>query len=295
MKPNLADLYNLKPQVTELNFINKHANHASLAGSLISRVKGKGLEFEQVRKYNYGDDIRTIDWRVSARTGKTHIKEFLTEKESEIDIFCEISTSMYFASTGKFKHIIAAELVALLNFAGQHNKELLNNYFFGDCLAGLQAFRQKHLSNITTTSLNFLCETNYQTKAVPEHNLADALEEVSNRNKNKNLTFIICSFPELSKKLNEQLMRLASKKTVYLCLISDPLESDLPATHNLTINTPQGQEYVINLGDKAARLNYQRQYQKKLAKLETLCSELKITLLNIYSTDNTLAKLVKLL
>ena len=110
--PNLEDLISLKNETVK--FLNyKTANQYNFAGLLKTKFKGQGLEFDNIRDYSYGMEVRNIDWNVTARTGKVHIREFVTEKENNFDIIMDVSPNMQFASFARFKYFIAFGLFSI--------------------------------------------------------------------------------------------------------------------------------------------------------------------------------------
>ena len=123
--PTLKYLYSLKIKAKIIN--KKHPS--SFLGSVISSFKGSGLEFYQARKYNFGDEIKNIDWNITARTGQTHVKEYIEEKEHDITIIGNVGKEMYFSSRGKFKYYIMSEIVTLISFITEDNKEDLQIFF----------------------------------------------------------------------------------------------------------------------------------------------------------------------
>ncbi|MDR0291647.1 MAG: DUF58 domain-containing protein [Elusimicrobium sp.] len=104
----------------------------TFAGEYQSVFKGQGMEFAEVREYVPGDDVRSIDWNVSARTGKTYIKKFLEERELTLVIACDVSASGNFGSTGKLKREAAAELAALFAFSALTNHDKVGLLLFSD-------------------------------------------------------------------------------------------------------------------------------------------------------------------
>src|SRR5690606_33934634 len=117
-----------------LDLTPQMAIQSKLAGTYLAKSKGRGMEFDEVRHYQPGDDVRTIDWRVTARTGKVHTKLFREEKERPVFILTDLGNSMRFGSGLLFKSVQAAHLAALI---GWHVKQ------HGDKLGGL-VFSQQH-------------------------------------------------------------------------------------------------------------------------------------------------------
>ena len=104
---SLQSLLRLQSQVRTLNLAKRHAQ-AKHVGMHRSRFKGRGMDFAESRPYQAGDDIRTIDWRVTARTGKVHTKVFQEEREKPVLVWLDLRAPMFFATRGQFKSVVAA-------------------------------------------------------------------------------------------------------------------------------------------------------------------------------------------
>jgi len=292
LTPKLEDLLPLKAQAKALKNYSKIASHDSLSGNLKTKLKGQGLEFHQVRQYVAGDEIRNIDWRVTARTGKAHVKEFIEEKESNIDIICEVGPNMQFASHGKFKYLLAAEIVALLGFAAEQNKESLTSIFFGENLAEPKVIRQKNQKSIILQILNFLCLQKDMKLSNANNNLLTALKALNSGAKKQGVCFIIATNIEVSKELQLELQKLRLKKQVFIIQLIDNLDKDLPAAGKISFSDYNNRKITIDLSDKKARSSYKSAFNQRLKALEKLCSELGVKLFNINTTDDVLKSLV---
>ena len=132
---DLPQLLKYQHHTYVLDLAPQQVIQSKLAGSYLARSKGRGMEFDEVRHYQSGDDVRTIDWRVTARTGKVHTKLYREEKERPVFILTDLSETMRFGSTLLLKSVQAAHLAALL---GWHCKAQ------GDKLGGLVFSQQQH-------------------------------------------------------------------------------------------------------------------------------------------------------
>ncbi|MFT7681382.1 MAG: hypothetical protein ACI935_000836, partial [Moritella dasanensis] len=111
---------------------NKTLARAKLAGGHLSPIKGRGMEFNECRQYQPGDDIRSIDWRITARTGKTYSKLFSEEKERPVYVLLDLSSSMYFGSQYRLKSVQACHLTALLAWATKHKSDRVGGIIIGE-------------------------------------------------------------------------------------------------------------------------------------------------------------------
>lgn len=128
---NLKMLINLAKPAANLKLF-RSGIRAQQSGGYLSRTKGRGMEFDEVRPYQPGDDIRSIDWRVTARTDKTHTKLFREERERPVFISVDYRASMQFATRGVFKAVQAAKLAALLAWVAQRQGDRIGGQIFTD-------------------------------------------------------------------------------------------------------------------------------------------------------------------
>ena len=126
---------NQKELESKVRHIQVHSRKAVLellAGEYRSCFKGMGIEFEDVREYQHGDDVRTIDWNVTARTGRPHVKTFMEERELSLYFMIDVSGSGDFGSGDYTKREMAARVFALLAFASAHNHDNVGLILFSD-------------------------------------------------------------------------------------------------------------------------------------------------------------------
>lgn len=251
-KSNLLDL---SPRVT---------NQSKLAGNYLSKSKGRGMEFDEVRHYNPGDDIRTIDWRVTARTGKTHTKLFREEKERPIFILVDLSDNMYFGSRLLFKSVQAAHLASLIAWNAKSR---------GDKVGGLVFNQHKHrelkpksrqhgvlqvlhaLTSIHEDGLTSLAQGIQVDKSDP---LEDACARLRRLARPGSLVFVISDFKKVGDVSIKHLSQIARHCEVVACEITDPMEHELPHTeYKQALQVTDGQKRSnIFLGDKRNEERY---------------------------------------
>lgn len=234
---------------------------SKLAGSYLARSKGRGMEFDEVRHYQPGDDVRTIDWRVTARTGKTHTKLFREERERPVFIMTDLSASMQFGSSLLLKAIQAAHLAALL--AWQVKAQ-------GDKLGGLVFSEQQHRllkplgrSKGVLRYLQALIDV--QQNQQPAHGLAlaTALTEMRRLVRPGSLLYLISDFSQLNNDALRHLQALQQHNEIHCCMLSDPLERQLPqGLSGAALIADKEQLKPIYLGPQLAQ-RYQQQQQSQ--------------------------------
>jgi uncharacterized protein (DUF58 family) len=129
---NATNHKELLKKVRRIEIKTRHAVNDVFAGRYHSTFKGRGMEFDEVREYFPGDDIRTIDWNVTARTGVPHIKKFVEEREMTVMLMVDISGSNDFGSTPQLKRDLAAEVAAMLAFSATRNNDRIGLILFSD-------------------------------------------------------------------------------------------------------------------------------------------------------------------
>ena len=289
--PVLKDLLEFKYLAKYIKNYHKQTSNNSLSGSIKTRAKGQGLDFYQVRKYVFGDDTRNIDWRVSARTNQIHIKEFHEDKEAKIDIICDISPKMQFATRGRFKYLLAADIVSLICFASDANNEIIQAIFFGENLADIEIFKQKNQKSVTLPILNFLCIQQEQKIINSANNLAAAVKSLNSKTKTKGICFIITTQIELEDYLKHELAKLSKKKQIFIINISDIFDFKLPHSGKYSFVNAENKEIILNLADKNAVKLYNQAATKRHNDLCLFCDSIKAKLINLATNDDVVAKI----
>jgi uncharacterized protein (DUF58 family) len=248
-----------------------------LSGNYLSRMKGRGMEFDEVRHYQTGDDIRAIDWRVTARTGKTHTKLFREEVERPVLITTDLTQSMKFGSQLLFKSVQAAHIAALVAW---HVKSR------GDRIGGI-VFNQNNHCELKPRSrkegvlhyLHALCQIHNDTliepQAAQEQNHLQALEpggiqhnafedncaRLRQLARPGSLIYLITDAQQLSKDSLRHLSEISRHCELVVCLVTDPLEHQLPQSQTkLNVALTDGEQRLqLTLGDKNTINNYQQQ------------------------------------
>ena len=175
--------------VRRLEIVARRAVNDQLAGQYHSVFKGQGIEFDEVREYQPGDDVRTIDWNVTARTGKPHIKKFVEERELTVMIMVDVSLSCRFASVNILKSQLAAEVAAILAFAAIRNNDKVGLIIFTDKIEKFVPPR-KGVSHV----LHVIREVLYFKPQGHSTDIAHALEYLNKVTSRKSIAFLISDF-----------------------------------------------------------------------------------------------------
>jgi len=232
--PSLAELLKLEHLVASTGFslLPKQPVHSVLAGKHASKLRGRGLDFEEVRKYVPGDDIRNIDWRVTARTGITSTKVFTEEKEKPVIAITDMTPGMFFGSQVYTKSFIAAQLAAISAFKVLKNSDRFGGLIFNnkDCkIFAPQRSRKvilQYLQKLVDESEE-LASDNKMLETKSEI-LEKALFRTVNMATHDYVVMIISDFYNITAKSKKHLIQMARHNDVILARITDPLEEKLP-------------------------------------------------------------------
>ncbi|MCE2611581.1 DUF58 domain-containing protein [Flavobacteriaceae bacterium D16] len=230
---NLKDLLNLEGMAHGFSFLaRKQKVKTILGGKHASSLRGRGLDFEEVRNYVAGDDIRNIDWKVTARTQKTHTKVFSEEKEKPALIVVDQSKSMFFGSQKKTKSVVAAELAALAAFRILKEGDRVGGVVFAD--EGIDIVLPKRDRKNIYRFLKEIVKRNLELESSSPVDFDVALNEVFAKIRNvvshDFLIIIISDFHRYSPKVMKHLAYLSRHNDVILAKVYDPMERNIPNT-----------------------------------------------------------------
>ena len=271
--------------------------HAKQGGAYISSFKGRGMEFDESRIYQAGDDVRNIDWRVTARTGTAHTKIFREERERPILLWLDLNDSMMFATRNKFKSVIAAEVATLIAWGAAKNNDRIGGLIFSaDEHNEIKPRRGK------TAVLNFIgCCTKHSAWSPKNTDTKQSITELTSDKAAAvsrlrsvthpgSLIFMISDFRDMDEETFAHVAKMARNNDIIMVKITDPIESDLPAsgTYKLTDGTD---ELQIQTSNNKTRDEYHQRYLKNHNHFETFCRQHRIHLIDISTDDNIIDKL----
>jgi len=254
-----------------------------MTGEYVSAFKGRGMEFSEVREYQPGDDIRLIDWNVTARMNQPYIKEFKEERELTSILLVDVSSSGEFGSVGKLKNEIATEIASILAFVAIKNNDKIGLIVFSDIIEHYIPPKKgkAHVWNIIRTILDF----NPEGKGT---NLKLPLEYLVNIQKRKTVTFLISDFQA---KGYENTLKLARQKHDIIALrVIDPREQDLPNVGLAHLQDAEtGESILIDTTDRQMVKQFIELGKKEFLKMKTLFNSIGIDIIEI-RTDRPLVE-----
>jgi uncharacterized protein (DUF58 family) len=284
---DIESLLQLRFVARNLQLFSRKPSTSMLAGGLRTRFRGRGIDFEEVRTYQPGDDIRNIDWRVTARTQIPHTKLFTEERERPVLIVSDQRAPMFFGSQRCFKSVAAAHLCTLIGWTALAHGDRVGAMIFGQ--RQQQDIRPRRSKHSVLELIHQLCDFNQVLKSpVPQPDdltLLQIFEEARRVAKPGSAVFIASDFHDWSEACEEQLYLLQRHCDVTLFHIYDALEVDLPASGRFTI-TDGEQRHSLLANSKTLHENYRKHYAQRLAMLTKSCQKMGISLLSFATTDD---------
>jgi uncharacterized protein (DUF58 family) len=267
----LADLVRLRAAGESLRLTAPRVRVA-IEGGHVSPYKGRGVEFDESRPYQAGDDLRTIDWRVTARTGKPHTKIFREERNRPVFVWLDLRRPMLFATRGAFKAVRAAEVAALVAWSAVANGDRLGGLVFSEtehheqrpALGTRAALRL--LQTVCTESLWRPPSTAEPVEADAER----ALQRLTRVARPGSLIFLLSDFRRLGADHERHLLELAVHCDLLLVHCYDAVEAELPPPGRYRIQGP-GRSFSIETANEATRRRYRERFAARRAALEGLC------------------------
>lgn len=275
--PAIADistLVKLRFGVRDLKFFPRIMAKNPLLGGHQSRFRGRGMDFEEVRQYQPGDDIRTIDWRVTARTLTPHTKLFSEERERPVLIVADLRPTMFFGSR-ELKSVTACQVAAALAWAGLNANDRVGGLIFGgDTQCDIRARRSHHCVLQLIHKLRDFSEQLIQNQT-NRYSLSEILEDTRRVAMPGSTLFLISDFHDLDKHCEQHLFELARHCDINFCHIHDPLEAQLPPPANYQV-TNGLQRFSLNTRGPDIRRKFEQQFKDRLAHLRQLSMQLRM-------------------
>lgn len=292
--PAFADsneLIRLRYAAKELTHFPRLQARQILAGGHRSHFRGRGMDFDQVRLYQAGDDVRSIDWRVTARTQVPHTKVFIEERERPILIIADLRSSMFFGSQ-RLKSVVACEVSAALAWAGLGINDRVGGVIFGaQDQIDIKPKRSHHsalqfihgLQNFSEALLNLQED---------KLDLANLLEESRQLALPGSTVFIVSDFHDLNSHCEPHLFSLAKHCNINFCQVTDRLERQLPEPAHYPVTNGK-EQVILDTKNKQLRDDFALQFSKRENFMQKLCEQLAAGLLKFDTAEPVMQLLAK--
>ncbi len=275
--------------VSTLVGLNRQASSIRLgSGRILSRqsgdyqspFRGRGMEFDESRLYQPGDDIRNIDWRVTARTGKTHTKLFREERERPVFVWIDLRGAMHFATRGRYKSVLAAQLAALIAWSALHNGDRVGGVIFSE--EEHHELRPQRGKTAVLRLINRIVNDAGWAHPAPsasaDQSLEHALQRLRRVARPGSLIFLISDFRHLDAQAETTLKRLCLHNEVALLFVYDQLEQALPPPGRYKVSDGN-REFLVDTTDNRLVAQYRRQFQERQDRLRQLSRSSRMILL----------------
>jgi len=280
----------LLKKVRKIEIKSRGLSRNIFAGEYHSAFKGRGMAFSEVREYQYGDDIRNIDWNVTARYNRPFIKVFEEERELTVMLLIDMSGSRNFGTFSKYKKDVITEISAVLAFSAIQNNDKIGVIFFSDKIEKFIPPKKgkTHILRIISELINFEPESKGT-------NVKLALEYLTNATKKKCTAFIISDFIDDNKELQRALNVANNKHDVVGLRIYDEREAELPAIGLVKMKDAETGNYLwVDTSDGNVRGYYANWWKQHNQQLDNAFTKSGVDYININTREDYVKSLMTL-
>ncbi len=262
-----------------------------MAGGHRSRFRGRGMDFEEVRIYQPGDDVRSIDWRVTAKTQTPHTKIFREERERPVLVVSDLRSSMFFGSQ-RLKSVVACEISAALAWAGLNANDRVGGLVFGAQRQAEVKSRRSHHA-----VLQFIYELQDFSQqllkpAADKLSLAHILEEARRFSLPGTTIFVVSDFHDFDQECERHLFELARHGNLNFCHVYDSIETELPEPALYAVSDGE-QQRLLDTGNNSLREEFANAFAVRSQRLQKFSQQLSAGLLPFNSADPVMSTLAR--
>lgn len=289
----LRDLIAQKPGGESIKLSAPRIRAFAIGGHL-SPYKGRGVEFDESRPYQAGDDLRTIDWRVTARTGKPHTKVFREERNRPCMVWLDLRASMLFATQGAYKAVRAADMAALIAWSTIGNGDQLGGLIFSD--SEHHELRPRLGRRAALRLLQLIadsgCWHGIKTAEADSAPLEQPLLRLTRVVRPGSMMFLLSDFATLDDDDERHIKQLARHGDLFLVHFFDPIEAELPPPGRYRIQMGT-RSISIETGDAAVRRRYRERFAARIARLQALERLPGVTVMDCRTVDDAYTVLAR--
>ena len=283
MQPRLDELLELRHQAHTLGLASHHLVNTTFSGLYASVFRGQGLNFEEVREYREGDDIRNMDWKVTARTNEPHLKVYREERERSVLLCVDHGPHMFFGTRGTFKSVQAARSAALLGWAANGVNDRVGGMLFGDADTGVVHFQptkdRSAIWRLLREMANPVRRARHGVNCIEE-----VLKRTDRGGGTGSLIFVIADFNRDVQGLDRALGQVCQKHSVVLIPVDDPADREIPRLGRALFRDAEGRIVEIDTDDEAGRRAYSERWEARRAALVKLANRLGVAVIPVQTT-----------
>ena len=282
------DSSELLSKVRKIEIKTKGLSANVFSGEYHSAFKGRGMSFSEVRGYQYGDDVRNIDWNVTARTGSPHIKVFEEERELTVMLLIDMSRSAFFGTISQFKSEMITEICAVLAFSAIQNNDKVGVIFFSDAIEKFIP-PKKGRSHILLIIRELLA---FEPKGKGT-DIGKALEYLNNIIKKRSICFLMSDF--IARNYDDALRIVARRHDIVGLHISDKHETELPSVGLFrAVDAETGKRLWVDTDNPRTRQQYKEWYAEKTTFFENTFAKCGADTVSIRTDENYINALLKI-
>lgn len=280
----------LLQKVRKIEIKTRGLSRNIFAGEYHSAFKGRGMAFSEVREYQFGDDIRNIDWNVTARYSHPYVKIFEEERELTVVLLIDVSGSREFGSFEKLKKNVITELSAVLSFSAIQNNDKIGVIFFSDRIEKFIPPKKgkSHILRIIRELIDF----------EPEHrktNISEAIRYLTNAIKKRCTAFVISDFMDDSPELEQALSIANNKHDVVALKVYDERETELPSIGMIKLKDAETGEYVwVDSSSRKTRQVYSKWWNDHAKKTDVMFKKCRIDYVAVNTNEDYVKSLMTL-
>ncbi len=282
------DAQDIFKKVRKIEIKTRGLSHQIFSGEYHSVFKGRGMSFSEVREYQYGDDIRNIDWNVTARFNHPYIKIFEEERELTVMLLIDVSGSNNFGTNKQLKQELVTELAAVLSFSAIQNNDKVGVIFFSDQIEKFIPPKKgtSHILRIIRELLDFKPEKTGT-------NISEALRYLTNAIKKRSIAFLISDFMDDG---FEKAVRIANHKHDLIAVrLTDRRETSMPDVGLIRLQDAEtGRMMWVDTGSKSVRRKYETWAANKRASLDLLFNRLGVDMVKVYTGEDYVKPLMNM-
>lgn len=293
----LAHLRRLQTSAKGLHFLPRHKSNSALNGRHASRLRGRGLNFDEMRDYLPGDDIRSIDWKATARTGKPHVRVYTEERDRPALMAVDQRQSMFFGSQLNMKSVTAAEAAAISAFRVLDAGDRIGGIVFDD--SDQAEFKPRRSQRAAHALLQSIATKNTALSARqvvdPKPGaLNDVLKSVARIAHHDHLVVIFSDFSGVDEDTHRHLSGIAAHNDLILAFVHDPLGLEIDSQSRTVIGDARLQAEV-DFSDEATARSLSELSQRRLERLRGWQTQINLSLLPLSAAEETLPQIRRLL
>ncbi len=280
-------------RVRKIEIKTRGLSNEIFAGKYHTAFRGRGMSFSEVREYRAGDDVRDIDWNVTARSRKPHIKVYEEERELTMMLLVDVSASRLFGSTSRLKQSVMTEIAAVLAFSAAQNNDKVGCIFFSDRVEKFIPPKKgrSHILTIIRELLGFEPQS-------PRTRLSEPVRFLTNVNKKRCTAFILSDFLDSSQDddaLDDALKIARGRHDLVGIRICDPREAELPDVGILTLSDAEtGRKVWVDTSSRAVRDHYAARWRERSERIDRTLKHNRIDTATVSTQGDYVAELIKL-